>query len=258
MFKRLERAIYPLAMLTAVVGLVYWYWTTTPQYALAAVVMSVKNHDTAMFEKYVDVDTVAARAFDDVVDGPARKVILGKYDNMIGVGFLHFFKNDMIGIAHERAVDFIANNNAKMEVGGAAGWLIVPFAKQVAHADVGSVTSLAPVEAATITPLSAVASNSSAQDTNSTSGFTAGLGGHRTKEQLQEFGLSKDGFKGYYFEQNGSQAILGLQFHSPKLNKDWVAEFKLEDAGGYWRVTELANLNALIDNYLVLRAQHHV
>ena len=250
-FGRLERAVFPLALFTSVMSLVYWYWTTTPQYALAAVVMSITNHDTQMFEKYVDVDTVSGRAFDEIVDGPARRMILGKYDQMIGAGFLRFFKNDAIGIAHEKAIDFVATNHSSVNI-GAAGWLIAPYATLVPEQHL----SLAPAEAATLAPDQKRSAESEEQYQNP----KLSKHEHKTRKhlQLKDFGISKEGFQGYSFRQDGPVAILTLKFHSQTLNQDWIADVKFEDAGGYWRVTELANLHELIGRYLDLKAQKQV
>lgn len=258
----LERLVYPLAFITGVFGIAYWYGTTTPQYAVAAAIMSTKDHDTKQFEKYVDVDSIAGRAFDTVVDGPARAVLMGRYQNMIGAGFLHFFKNDVVGMAHDRTIDFIATNRTKIDT-GAGTWLIMPFAflapKELTiepHKDKLAQNPNAAYagEIGSSDKKNPVAVNNS---TESDEALSDDLG-TKTSRQLKDFGLDKNGFRGYYFDQQSNWAILGLKFHSPKLNEDWVAEFKLEDAGGYWRVTEVANLNQLIEKYLALREQHKV
>lgn len=74
--------------------------------------------------------------------------------------------------------------------------------------------------------------------------------------QLKAYGLSKDGFKGIdYIKIEGQTALVGFKFHSDKFDRNIVIEIKMEDAGGYWRVTELSNLNDLINTYLETRNQ---
>ncbi len=75
----------------------------------------------------------------------------------------------------------------------------------------------------------------------------------KVKDQIKQFARFRE-FK--YFEQKGNAALLGLEFYSPKLHENWVLEFKMEDAGGFWRVTEVSNLNQLIDKYLALHEKH--
>lgn len=281
----LERLIFPLAILTGVIGIVYWYWTTTPTYALTSVVMSVKNHDSKTFEKYVDLDSITGHAFDDLVDGPARSVILGRYDSLIGAGFLHFFKNDIVGIAHDKVIGFINDNKSKLEVsGGSLGWLPMPIGPGASGTSNNNGSSrdstaagpqhsvynnlkqldaqtsflrggnaLVPAAMAAPTVQNAQAQPLPATEPDSDMLQTPALG-HKIGQQLKDYGLSKNGFKGIkYLDVSGNIALLGLEFYSPKLNQSWVAEFKMEDVGGYWRVTEIANLNQLVDKYLVLR-----
>src|SRR5688572_8944683 len=107
MIRFVERMIYPLALLVAVIGIVYWYWTTTPGYALNAVIGSIREHDAQTFQKYVDVDAICSHAFDDILEGPARAELHGRMDSMIGVGFIKFFKRDIIGMAREKIVGYV-------------------------------------------------------------------------------------------------------------------------------------------------------
>src|ERR1700722_18471352 len=73
-----EKLLFPIALLIGVVGLAFWYWTTTPSYAVNSLVESLRHHDAQQFEKYVDVDSLASHAFDDLLEGPARDEVLGR------------------------------------------------------------------------------------------------------------------------------------------------------------------------------------
>jgi hypothetical protein len=203
-----EKLILPVALLVGVLGLVYWYWTTTPSYAVNSVVDSLRHHDVQQFEKYVDVDSLTSHAFDDLLEGPGRDELLGRIHNnsFIGMGFLRFFKHDIVGMAHEKVTQFIGDPSIELE----------------AAAD-GNTNTLGKYR---ITP--------------------------HIRQELIDFGLTRYGFQGikYLDRKEHNTALLGLEFYSPKMQQSYVVEFQLEDVGGYWRVTELRNLNDLIDLYL--------
>jgi hypothetical protein len=210
MLRFLERLIYPLALLAGAIGLAYWYWTTTPSYAVNAVVDSLRHHDVDTFQKYVDIDSVASHAFDDVVDGPAVDKLVGHRDNFIGMGFIRFFKRDIVGIAHERLCGLISDPNVDLE-----------------NATAGTMEAMHKYK---ISP--------------------------KVRQALVAYGLTKEGFRGVkYLEVNGGIAALGLDFYSPMLRNHYIVAFRLEDAGGYWRVTEVTNLNDLLSIYLQTRSR---
>lgn len=235
----IERMIYPLALLTSVFGIVYWYWTTTPSYALSQVVVSLQNHDTTTFEKFVDIDSVASHAFDNVVDGPARGQVMGRV-SMIGVGFIRMFKRDIIGIAHQKLIDEVAHGQVKVKMAGSVLNNIIPGAGIVWAND------LKPT-GPTVAQATQVVSGG--EDIVESPNMN-----NKTRVLLREYGLTRGGFRGVkYLNTNGSSALLGLEFYSPRMNQNFVVEFKLEDAGGYWRVVELSNLNDLIAKYMQMQ-----
>jgi len=204
-----ERLIFPLALIAGVLGLVYWYWTTTPIYAVNQIVDAVRHHDKQEFEKYVNIDSVASHAFDDIVEGPAREQLLPRMDNMIGVGFLRFFKGEVVGMAHEKLCGVVTDPGIQLQTGSLDA-------------------SLGAMEKYRITP--------------------------RVRQTLIDYGISRYGFKGIkYLETRGQNTYLGLDFYSPRVRGNYIVEFRLEDAGGYWRVAELTNLNDLVSMYLSTR-----
>lgn len=237
----IERMIYPLALITSVFGIVYWYWTTTPSYALSQVVVSLQNRDATTFEKYVDIDSVASRAFDNVVDGPARGQIMGRV-SMIGVGFIRMFKRDIVGMAHQKLLDEVAHGQVKVNMAGSVLNNVIPGAGIVWTNDMKPVGPTVAQATQVVSGDEDIVQSPHMND--------------RTKSILREYGLTRGGFRGVkYLNTNGSSARLGLEFYSPKMNQNFVVEFKLEDAGGYWRVTELSNLNDLLARYMQWQEQ---
>lgn len=62
--------MFGLTLLALVIIATAWYFlyfTKTPEYAVNKVRESVVNHDVATFKKHVDLDTLLARAYDDMI-----------------------------------------------------------------------------------------------------------------------------------------------------------------------------------------------
>jgi hypothetical protein len=231
-----------------VLGLAYWYWTTTPTYALTQIIAAVRNKDVDTFEKYVDVESIAYRAIDDVLHGPARESgMFGNFDSMIGVGIIGLFKPEIADIAKTQVLKFIES-----------GQLSSALAEGQKGSSPGNPTGQA-ANSGQDNP----GSSSPAPDSSynvGRSGFSdSSLVGRYAKKlklggQLKAYGLCKQGFKGIdYLKIEGQTALVGFKFHSDKFGRDIIIEIKMEEAGGYWRVTELSNLNMLITIYLETR-----
>lgn len=235
MIRLIEGLIYPLFFLTVALGLGYWYWTTTPSYALSQIVASVKNKDCDTFERYVDIDSIVYRAIDDILRGPARESgMFGNLDQNIGVGIIGFFKPEIADIARAQITSFI---NKGTDLPGLSapenGTPEKASAQEIQQADDSNFASYEKPHQYSL--------NKYAKE-------------FKVKRQLYEYGLSKDGFHGVdYLKTAGPITLVGIKFHSPKLNRDFIVELKMEDAGGYWRITELSNLNDLISLYLETR-----
>ncbi len=256
MIRILERLIYPLFFVTVVIGLAYWYWTTTPSYALSQIVGAVKNRDCETFEKYVDIESIAYRAIDDVLHGPARESgMFGNFDSMIGVGIIGLFKPEIAEIAKTQVLKFIEAgtlSKSLVEATKSAN----PFAKKDEPAPSVSSSQQSAGDTNSDTNSEQQEESPSAVFEHRRSGFSDSSIGKYAKKlkvnnQLKAYGLSKKGFKGIdYIKIEGATAFVGFKFHSDKLERDIVIEIKMEDAGGYWRVTELSNLNDLINTYI--------
>ncbi len=60
-----------VGLLAAIAGGGYWYWTTTPLYALQSLMMALQNHDGQAFSKRVDVQGAVENMLEDVLVYPA-------------------------------------------------------------------------------------------------------------------------------------------------------------------------------------------
>lgn len=232
-----------------VLGLAYWYWTTTPTYALSQIVAAIKNKDSETFEKYVDIESIAFRAIDDVLHGPARESgMLGNFDSMIGVGIIGIFKPEIAEIAKTQVLKFIES--------GALVNAINEGKKQLANNSAAGQTAV-PVQLASNPTASSPSVPAPTNDKPpESSPISDSMVGRYTKKlklnkQLKAYGISAKGFKGIdYIKTDGPTALIGFKFHSEQFNRNIIIELKMEEAGGYWRVTELSNLNDLINIYL--------
>jgi hypothetical protein len=215
----------------------------------------VKNKDTETFEKYVDVESIAYRAIDDVLHGPARESgMFGNFDSMIGVGIIGLFKPEIAEIAKTQVLKFIESGqlSTSLKEGQKGALTDNGSAEANAHSpkSLGSAVTVAKTEPEKES-LSTEIKHGGLPDNSMVTRYAKKL---KVGEQLKAYGLSKQGFKGIdYLKIEGPTALIGFKFHSDKFGRDIIVEIKMEDAGGYWRVTELSNLNALISIYLETR-----
>lgn len=238
----LERLIVPFALVVAVLGLVYWYWTTTPSYALTQVATSLKNRDIQTFQKFVDIDLLTSRAIDDVLHGPSRSGLLGKYDSMIGSGIISFFKPEIVAIVHREVYNAIEKGSVSLSSNQTM---------QTVTSAEGDSYNLRSVQ-------KPVQQLEAEEEASGGFGLPKLPKANKLKTAFREYGLSKEGFLGVdYLKSEGSNAFVGLRFHSPKLNRDFIIEFRMEDVGGIWKVTELSNVNELVKTYLEARSIHN-
>lgn len=253
MIRLIERLIYPLFFVTAIFGLAYWYWTTTPTYALSQIVSAVKNSDIETFEKYVDLESISYRAIDDLLHGPATESgMFGKFDGMIGVGIIGLFKPEISDIAKFQVLKFIESGQLKNA--------LATESQKDSPSSNPSKSSLTKTSHLQIVTGQSPASSLESSNRTNSPGLTDNSAVSRyardlkLSTQLKAYGLSKQGFKGIdYLKIEGQTALVGFKFHSEKFARNIIIEIKMEDTGGCWRVTELSNLNALITIYLETR-----
>ncbi|MCC3156088.1 DUF2939 domain-containing protein [Hymenobacter sp. 15J16-1T3B] len=63
-------------------------------------------------------------------------------------------------------------------------------------------------------------------------------------------------FKGVkYVNEQGEQALVGLEFTQPKFDTTMVLEVKMRDRGDYWQVTEITNLGQTLGHVARLEKQ---
>lgn len=251
MIRLLERSIFPLFFLTAILGLVYWYWTTTPTYALGQIVASIKNKDTETFERYVDIESIVYKAIDDLLHGPARDSgMFGNLDNVVGVGLISLFKPELAEIARTQVLKFIEQGSLSDKVAELEASAGQPGTALAAE-DTAKVQPVADGGPASSSDQSSITGVFKQRPEHKDTSFGRLSKNQKVQQQLKDYGLSKEGFKGVdYLKIEAKEALVGLKFHSPKLDRDYVIELKMEENAGVWKITSLSNLNDLVSLYL--------
>ena len=227
----------------------FWYWTTTPQYAVAKIAESIHNHDGETFRYYFDVDNVSRHAVDDLMSNGAQKIAgRGLLQRLIGVTVAGLFKPELAQILGRNITDYVEK---------------VPEKKADSTSSQGSAGG---------SPNSADGSQSSGEASTSDSSdgseptsdeprkkpgrIRQALGGFfktlvdaikppSLREVLHEMGLNKQNYKGLTpFETSGSICHVGLRFQPPQKDEIQV-QVELENTKDHWRVVRFSNLEAL-------------
>lgn len=211
---------------------------------------AVKNKDVDTFQKYVDVESIADRAIDDVLHGPARESgMFGNFDNMIGAGIIGLFKPEISAIAKTQVLKFIESGtlvkamNEGKKHSGAAQLQTTAVSGPAGTSETGQ-----PLNPVSTNPEETTPASLPIADNSMVGRYARKL---KLGSSLKAYGLSKEGFKGIdYLKVEGQTALVGFKFHSDKFQRNIIIEIKMEENGGYWKVTELSNLNDLINTYL--------
>jgi hypothetical protein len=61
-----------------------------------------------------------------------------------------------------------------------------------------------------------------------------------------------------YVNEQGDQALVGIEFTQPKYDTTLVVELKMRDKGDHWQVTEITNTGELIKHVARLEKQRRL
>lgn len=95
--KRILLIVSPLLVLCAVLGIIgYFWWQTTPYYALQQIGKAAMNGDSATFNKYVDVQNLVSSFTEEVFFEPARNTPdLTSFQREIGIGAIEMARGPL-------------------------------------------------------------------------------------------------------------------------------------------------------------------
>jgi hypothetical protein len=200
-------------LLLSVLGLVavavggFYYYTTTPTYSVLQILNAVQDHDVALFEKHVDVDTLFNRLIDDVMAQQLTKASgddgsgWGKLGSALGAGMVQMIKPTLVSGLKSSALRYVETGELKK-----------PEAKP-----------------------------SSSSETAQSSTEKASLGGMASK-----FGLEKGQKFDYQVERRGKVAIVTIPFRNEELDLPLIMQFTLRNEGAYWQLVQFNNAAELI------------
>lgn len=185
----------------------FYYYTTTPTYSVLQILNAVQDHDVALFEKHVDVDTLFNRLIDDVMAQQIAKTSgdddsgWGKLGSALGAGMVQMIKPTLVSGLKSSALRYVETGELKK-----------PEAK-----------------------------SSSPSETAQAAAEKASIGGMASK-----FGLEKGQKFDYQIERRGKVAIVTIPYRNEELDLPLIMQFTLRDEGGYWQLVQFNNVAELI------------
>ena len=203
-------------LLLFVLGLVavlvsgFYYYTTTPIYSVLQIRNAVQDHDVALFEKHVDVDTLFNRLIDDVMTQALSQATNGSNsgwsalgNNALGVGIVKMMKPTLVSELKSSTLRYVETGEQVDEGSGAA-------------------TSTAP----------AVASDAVRKA--------------RLDGMASSFGLEQLQLQNYRVEKQGKVAIMTIPYRNKQLDLPLEMKFTLRDLGGYWQLVQFNNAAEIV------------
>lgn len=215
----LTRLLLVLALILALAGGGYWFWTQTPQYSMRELAVAVKSHDSNAFHAYVDVDSVANNAVEDLMSDSVREA--GGADllrRFLGAAIIGIFKPDITQMLKNSIESYVTPQPPK-----------APSLQ---------------VETQSQEP------KSLKQELKATFGrFLHKIGEAikppSLKEVLQQIGISKENYRGLTsFETSDNICHVGLKFQRPD-QFELIVQLELQKVENHWQVKRISNLPEL-------------
>ena len=86
----------------------FLYFVRTPAYALNQARLALREHNTAKFEQYVDLQSVLDNAFEDIIKAESKINNDNLFSNPFALGILHMLKPSVVNLMKQEALDRIA------------------------------------------------------------------------------------------------------------------------------------------------------
>lgn len=190
----------------------YWYYTTTPQYAVSQAADAMKKHDAGRFSNWVNVNSVSANAIEDLLAEPVKNSIgMGILERIVGLGIISIFKPTLADSMEKQIVTYVAT---------------------------------VPKQSAAASPAD---EDEEPQEKGLVEALTAMIKPPPLKEVLKEYGFTKANYRGLGgSDQSGDTAHVGLKFFNPKLNQNVEVQLELNNQTGHWQITRLSNLQSVL------------
>jgi hypothetical protein len=196
-------------VLAAIAGGGYWFWTSTPQYAVQQASQAIRAHNIDAFHNWVDVQSVSSAAVEDVLAEPVRNVGGGGLlERVIGLGFLTVLRPTVVEKMRNRIDDAVAKTGLEADTSAASQ-------PQQPRGLLGQLAQM-------IKPPSLT-------------------------DTLREYGFTKANYRGLgeTRSQDGS-ADVGLRFFIPRRQGEMQVHLSLMNVNGHWRIVRIANLQEIV------------
>lgn len=247
-----------VAAFTVVSITLYVMWSMTPLYAFQAAGFAYITHDLSSFEKRVDIDGFVDNLFDDLLSNPARSTPrLSSFQKEVCRGAIGMVRGSMVSglkdtirrqispkIAYNWDLGFApayaAGQTASVDdfrnlinVASKAAGGSLERMKQLAHDRMWNYVYRHPETLA-----------------GKVLGCAPEERGHRLKELIKYYGLTRENFKGisgYTTTSDGEgreKARVGFVFYSPAVQHDFTVELELAKQSTFsdWRIMRVANV----------------
>lgn len=106
-----KKSLPLLAVLVVALGAAvfyFLYFIHTPAYALNQARLALKEHDTAKFERYVNLDSVLDNAFEDIIKAESKINNDNLFSNPFALSILHMLKPPVVDLMKQEALARIA------------------------------------------------------------------------------------------------------------------------------------------------------
>lgn len=106
--KKTLALIIVLCAVLAGAAFYFLYFIRTPLYALNQARVALKEHNTAKFEQYVDVQSVLDNAFEDIIKAESKINNDKLFSNPFALSILHMLKPAVVDLMKQEALDRVA------------------------------------------------------------------------------------------------------------------------------------------------------
>ncbi len=200
-----------LALLLIVAAIVtgggFWYWTSTPQYAVQQATKAIKEHDVVAFHNWVDVQSLSSSAVDDLVSEPIKKAGgVGLLKRIVGFGLVTLFKPTVVQSLENQIDELVRQSGTDPQE--------TPPPQQTKSL-LGQIFEL-------VKPPSLI-------------------------QTLRDYGFTKKNYRGLGQIKTTEQvAVVPLRFFSPKVNHEVEVQLQLLKPGGRWQIVRITNLSEIV------------
>lgn len=257
----LLRILLVVAGLVLVLGGAYWFWTTTPLYALQEAGLAARDHNLPVFEQRVNIDFFVESLINDVLVNPTQTTPgLSGFQREVAAGAIGMAKASL-----ETELTTAIRRSVAPAAGRRFGWRNFkqygPDAA-IAESSGGELTeflhtatravsrSLGNMKQVAYNRMQEYARNHRYTIPGRLLSCPAYDRAEQARQMLQEFGLTQQNFRGLAYcksttgSDGGEVAKAGFNFFSPKVNHNITVELELAKGSAFsdWRVARLSNL----------------